>query len=465
MSFIQIFSLVLLVVAFGLAVWRHINVGLTTIPAAFILLLVSGTPVKTYVGHFPGSLVLLILGVTYLFGHAQRSGAIDRMTAVAVRATGRRDWALPWIMFSLAALISAIGALPAASLAIVVPIAIRTARRREISLMLMGVVTIMGALAGGFSPISVWGQLVGRLAEQADRPISQVGLFLIEFVLNLLLAVVAFVVFGGVRLARRRRDTDTSPDASPTPAAGDETPLDGPIGTVPGGGTGGRGPGLAVRSAAGDTATTTTVAAEAGRRDTTYQWASLVGTGVFVVTVLVFSLDVGLTAFLVALVLHLVFRPQDKEVLRDLPWGVVLVISGVLLYVGLLEDNGTFDAIAEHLGGISNLGLAILALAFVGSLFASFESSSVAVLGLVIPVAIQVVPPVGATSLLLILGAVSWAIVVASPSPYHLSGGLVLASSPEEDQGPLFRRLLAWALSAAVVVPLLGWLLPAFGPV
>lgn len=418
MSLLQIFSIVLLVAAFAIAIWRQINVGLVTIPAGFILTMAAGLPVETYFKNFPGSLVILIVGVTYLFGQVHRNGAIYRLIAVTERATGRRDWLLPWIMFAIAALLSGIGALPAAAVAIVIPIAIHAARLRHISLMLMGVVTITGALAGGFSPISVWGQLVGTLADKAGRPVSSIGLFLIEFGLNLVMAVVAFIIFGGTGLMRRK--------ATPEPRPSDEP----------------------------------SASSEQGGRLTPYQIGSLVGLVVFVGTVLVFSADVGLTAFAVALILQLAFRPAEKEIIRDLPWSVVLVISGVLLYVGLLEELGTFHAIANHLEGIGSLTLTILALAFVGSLFASFESSAVAVLGIVIPVALQVTHGVTETILLLILCAVSWAIVTLNSSPYHLSGGLVLASCPESARPRLFRQLLVWSLGAAVVVPLIGWTVP-----
>lgn len=420
MSPVQIFSLALLVLAFAIAMARHMNVGFTTIPAGFLLCLVAGVPVDAYFARFPGSLVVLILGVTFLFGHAQRSGAIDLLTGLAVGATGRRDWMLPWIMFALAAALSGIGALPAASLAIVVPIAIRAAQQRRINPVMMGLVTISGALAGGFSPISVWGQLVLTLAKEAGRPLSAPGLFLIEFALNLLVACVAFALFGGPALIRRPPGPDVARDPAPS---GTTTP-----------------------------------------RTTPYQITSLLGIAAFVATVLVFDVDVGLAAFSVALVLQVVHRPDEKETVRALPWSVVLVITGVLLYVGVLQQVGTLKAISHHLGGISSTGLAILALTYVGSLFASFESSSVAVLGLVVPVALHVTSGVEGTALLLIVCAVCWAIVVSSPSPYHLSGGLVLASSPEPEQPRMFRRLLAWSLSVAAVVPLIGWLLPTLGP-
>lgn len=417
MSLLQVFSLVLLAAAFALAIWRHINVGLVTIPAGLILTMVARLPVDTYFKHFPGSLVILIIGVTYLFGHVQRNGAIDRLIGLTERATGRRDWLLPWIMFAVAAVLSGIGALPAAGLAIVVPVAIRTAQLRDINLMLMGIVTISGGLAGGFSPISVWGQLVETLTAKAHRSVSPMGLFSIEFFLNLLVAVIVFVIFGGIGLMRRKITRESESSTGPA-------------------------------------------SSEHGGRFTPYQIWSLVGLVVFVGVVLVFPVDVGLTAFFVALILQFAFRPAEREIIRDLPWSVVLVITGVLLYVGLLDQLGTFSVIAHHLRGINNLPLTILALGFFGSLFASFESSAVAVLGIVIPVAIQVTQGTTATMLLLILCAVSWAIVTVNSSPYHLSGGLVLASSPESAQPRLFQRLLVWSLSAAVIVPLIGWVIP-----
>ncbi|MFI6346374.1 SLC13 family permease [Streptomyces sp. NPDC050560] len=484
MSLIQIFSLALLVLAFAVAIARHINVGLTTIPAGFLLCVVAGVPVDTYYAQFPGSLVLLILGVTLLFTHAHRSGAIDRLTDLAVGATGRRDWVLPWIMFLLAAVLSGIGALPAAALAIVVPIAMGTAHRRGINLTLMGLVTISGALAGGFSPLSVWGQLIVTLTDKAHRPISHLGMFVIEFLLQVVVALVAFLVFGGIALMRR------PPGAAPGEEreAGQELaqapgePETWPSGAAPGTSSG-SGKAVAVRPAAArrttapGTATAPQATAPAGTATSTaapaapapagvtpYQVTSLLGIAAFVAIVLVFDADVGLTAFSVALVLQVLHRPAEKEMLRGLPWSVVLVITGVLLYVGVLQQVGTLDAIEKHLGGIESLGLSILVLGFVGSLFASFESSSVAVLGLVIPVAIKITSGVSSTALLLILSAVSWAIVVSSPSPYHVSGGLVLASSPDAEQQGLFRRLLLWAVCVAATVPLFGWLLPTLGP-
>lgn len=132
MTALQLFSVGLLVLTFAVALWRRVNVGFAMLPAAFILAQVAHIPLKQLFGGFPASLVVLVLGVMYLFGHAVRSGVIDRLVVRAERGVGDRDWLLPWVSFLLAAVISAVGALPVASLAVVLPIAMQTARRARI---------------------------------------------------------------------------------------------------------------------------------------------------------------------------------------------------------------------------------------------------------------------------------------------------------------------------------------------
>jgi di/tricarboxylate transporter len=454
-SLIQIFSLFLLVVTFAVAIWRHMNIGMATIAASFILMLAAKVPAAKVYTSFPSSLVILMLGVTFLFGHAQRSGAIDRIINWAVRMTGRRDWALPWIMFLLAASLSAIGVLPAASLAITIPVAMRTAQLRGISPVLMGTVTISGGMGGGFSPLSVWSQLLTSTVEQAHRSISASALFGLEISLNLLVAIVAFIVFGGIRLFRA---ASSAPQAADMPkgcspedeARGANATAGNAFPRESGGGTA-----VAVR----DTAPAQTTQAADGKR--LYQIVSVLAIVVFVTSVLVFSsVDVGLLAFGLATVIQLIIRPDEKEVIRSLPWGVVLTVAGVLLYVGLLENIGTFASIADHLGGIGNQALTFLAISLAGALFATLEPSAVAVLGLFIALALRTAPGMHGTVLLLFVSQFSWAIVCVSTSPYHLSGGLVIATTPENQQQVLFRKLLVWTIALVLAVPTVGWIMP-----
>jgi di/tricarboxylate transporter len=423
-SALQLFSVGLLVVTFAVALWRRVNVGFAMLPAAFILALVAHIPLKKLFDGFPASLVVLVLGVMYLFGHAVRSGVIDRLVVRAEHGVGDRDWLLPWVSFLMAAVISAVGALPVASLAVVLPIAMQSARRARIDPMLMAVVTIMGALAGGFSPISVWGQLLRTIALKQHYDIPGYSLFALEFALNTALAIVAFFVYRGWALIRR---------------------------------------GKVASMGTSDPATPSIPALHSGARMSRYEIASLAAVVVFVVAVLGFKLDVGLTAFTLGVLLHLLFRPEEGRVISALPWPVVLIIAGVLTYINLLLALGTLEAITQHMQGIQTPVLSVIALAYFASIFASFESSQVAVLAVVVPVALKVelALPHTLPLLLLVLTIVAYSAVVTSTSPFHVSGALAIANTGDADEArTLFRRLLIWTIAVAVAVPIVSSILP-----
>ncbi|MEU9023120.1 SLC13 family permease [Actinomadura sp. NPDC048394] len=425
MSGPEVLSLVLLVAVFALALWRDVNVGLVAMPAAFLLGRVAGVPKEQILAGFPAGIVALIVGVMYMFGHAQRSGAIDRVVHGIVRISGGRDWILPWSLFAVGAVLSGIGTLPSATVAIVLPVAMRVARNRGIDPVLMAIVAAHGAGAGGFSPMSPWAAIIESLAAKAGVHYSPDLLFLGLAGFDVLSTAVFFFALGGLGLVRRGR---TSGDGGPSADAdADARPLE---------------------------------AVQGASRITPYEIGSLAGLGFFVLGVLVLDLNIVFAAFAVGLVLHLAFRPDGRRVVADIPWGVVMLTIGVLVYVGDLEATGTLKTISGHLGGIGAPVVAALAIAYVAALFATVESSTVAVLGVVVPLAAAVLPHQTSAQFTALLIAVCGTIGGVAISPLHLGGGLVLASVDDGDHARVFRWLLGWSVGAAIVLPALLMLLP-----
>ena len=203
MTTLQIYALVWLAFVFGLSLWQHINLGLIMIPASFLLALFTGLPLKELYAAFPAKLVLLVLGVMYLWNHVQESGFAGIIVKKAVALARGRVYLLPWIIHVLAALICAVGALPAAAFAITVPVALEIAKRERISPTMMGIILIQGSCVGGFTLFNPWGNLVAEQAAHAGIPIDPTWLFLSQGVVAIAVAVVAFFVFGGMELIRR----------------------------------------------------------------------------------------------------------------------------------------------------------------------------------------------------------------------------------------------------------------------
>jgi Dicarboxylate carrier protein MatC N-terminus len=123
---------------------------------------------------------------------------------LAVRAVRGRIGAIPWIMFGLAAVLTAVGAVSPGAVAIIAPIALGFAAQYQISPLLMGLMVIHGAQAGGFSPISIYGGITNGVVEEAGLPLNEVATFLASLFVNLAVAVLLFVVLGGRDLLRRR---------------------------------------------------------------------------------------------------------------------------------------------------------------------------------------------------------------------------------------------------------------------
>ena len=108
-------------------------------------------------------------------------------------------------MFGVAAVLTAVGAASPAAVAIVAPIALGFAAEYGISPLLMGLLVVHGAQAGGFSPISIYGVIVNGLVARADLPQGEITLFLGSLVFNLVFGVIVFLLFGGLGLLRRER--------------------------------------------------------------------------------------------------------------------------------------------------------------------------------------------------------------------------------------------------------------------
>ncbi|MFD0510092.1 SLC13 family permease [Streptomyces aureus] len=122
-------------------------------------------------------------------------------------------------------------------------------------------------------------------------------------------------------------------------------------------------------------------------------------------------------ALLIGLALQMVLRPDSRRVVSELPWSVVLLTSAIMVYVGVLERTGTLKAIAEHLGGIDNTLLAVLAVSYLAAVFATVESSTVAVLGVVVPLAAAVLPHADSARFTVLLIAVRATIGAVAISP------------------------------------------------
>ena len=201
----ELISIYALCAMFVVATLLPVNMGVLAFVGAFLVgTLVAGMSTKEIIAGFPGGLFLTLVGITYLFALAQNNGTIDWLVQLAVRAVRGRIAAIPWIMFGIAAVLTAVGAVSPGAVAIIAPIALGFAAQYGISPLLMGLLVIHGAQAGGFSPISIYGGITNGVVAKAGLPLSELSTFAASFAVNFGVAILLFFALGGRKLLGQR---------------------------------------------------------------------------------------------------------------------------------------------------------------------------------------------------------------------------------------------------------------------
>ncbi|MFD3836371.1 SLC13 family permease [Streptomyces sp. NPDC058642] len=458
----ELISILVLVVVFVIATTRSVNMGALAFAAAFAVgELVADLDADGIFAGFPGDLFVVLVGVTYLFAIARANGTTDWLVHAAIRLVRGRVALIPWVMFFLTGALTAIGAVSPAAVAIVAPIALSFAAQYGISPLLMGAMVVHGAQGGGFSPISIYGTIVNGIVEREKLPGNELFLFLASLTVNLIIAAVVFVLFGGRKLwAMGAVEENTGNTPAPAEGTTDTTPAPPPCA---GAGTGtGSSPGSATPTpAAAPTATgTTTMApppeAPAAVRLTPARTATLTALVALVVAVLAFDLDAGLTAITLAVVLSTLWPEDSRKAVGQIAWSTVLLICGVLTYVGVLDEMGTITWAGEDVGDIGVPLLAAVLLCYIGAIISAF-ASSVGIMGALIPLAVPFLAQgeIGAVGM---VAALAVSATVVDVSPFSTNGALVLAAAPDVDRERFFRQLMVYGGIVVAVVPAVVWL-------
>src|SRR5690606_7621297 len=198
-------SILALVALFVVGTLLPINMGALGFVAAWLVgTYALGLSEREIIDGISGDLVLTLVGVTYLFAIARNNGTVDLIVRGAVRTVGGRLGLVPWVMFAVTAVLTAVGAASPAACAIVGPIALGFAGRHRISPLMMGMFVVHGAQAGGFSPISIYGVITNSVMRDNGLPVDEGAIFLASFALNLAMAIALFLALGGRELLGRR---------------------------------------------------------------------------------------------------------------------------------------------------------------------------------------------------------------------------------------------------------------------
>jgi di/tricarboxylate transporter len=264
-----------------------------------------------------------------------------------------------------------------------------------------------GANAGAMSPFAPTGVIAaGIIREQApDIEGFEWQFFLDNMMANTVIAFGGYLLLGGWKLFARRDGTAAVVEASPA-----------------------------------------VVSDFAPRHKVTL---ALLGT--LLVGVVGFDMNVGMTAFALGSVLVLGGFAEEKEAIKRMPWGVIVMVCGVTVLTALLAATGGTELFTNLVAEISGPRSVTGIIALITGVISVYSSTSGVVLPAFLPIAVGLAGQVGGSAI-----AVASSIIVGGhmvdTSPLSTIGALALASAdPAEDRKALFNKGLAWGLSMAVV--------------
>lgn len=410
---VPLMSLIALLIAIVVSVTTSLNIGTLAIGLSLIVgNYIGGVKIADIIKGYPTSLFILLAGTTYLFAIAQTNGTLEKITKYAIKAVRGNVAMLPVVLFFLAFGLSAMGPGQITISALLAPPAMMLAGEVGISPLLMALVVGNGAQAGAMSPLAPPGiisaSLVGKLG------LTDVGmiLWLNMLITHVAVSVLAYFLFGGIKLLRTK---DTGQRES-------------------------------LRS----------IQVEPFTRS---QILTIIGVFVLILGAVFFKLDIGMGGFMIGALLSLFRCVDEGKAIKAMPWGTILMVTGVTVLVQLMSTVGGMDLFAALIAKMSTAGTVTLVAGFWSGLVSAYASTTGVILPAFLPMAKPLLQQVGGTDLMALLSSIIVCGFVTDLSPLSTTGAVFIANAPATaDKTKLFRNMLIWGLSMSVVGAVVCWL-------
>ena len=404
-----ILSLVFLFLAIFLGFWRKTNMGLVAFGLALVLGKIAGVAAKTIQAGFPTKLFVTLLGVMLLFSIAQENKTMEQMARRIISLAGKRTALIPVIVYVFSAVLAAVGPGTVPVMGLMAVFTCSLAAEMRISPVLLSATSVLGAAAGGLTPIAPTGILGLSLAE--EQGITGIAL---PYALNMVMAmtvyfVVIYIVLKGYQMKSQAEVSEMK-----------ITHLD------------------------------------------RAQAMTLAGIVLLVVLVVGMGYDVGLTSFTIAMVLLLAKAGDQKKAIAGIPWGTLLMIAGINTLMAMVIALEGIDLLADGLASLMTPATAPGIMGVTAGIMSFFSSTSGVVMPTLIPTVSGVAAQVGGVSALSLISAITNTASAAGMSPISTGGSMGLAAYSQiaqptpEEQSRLFVQLFLVSIGGVIVIALFG---------
>jgi di/tricarboxylate transporter len=396
-------SLGALVLAMIISCFSQLNVGVLGLALAWILgVYLGGMKLAEVMNGFPTQTFLMLVGVTLLFTQAQLNGTLERVAHASVRICRGNTGLVPVMFFGLAALIATLGPGNVATAAMLAPMAMGVGTRASIPPFLMAIMVGNGAQSGALSPWAPTGVIVTPLMEKIGLGGHEWQTYAMNLAGHAIVAFAGYALFGGLRLFKDRFQ--------------------------------------------GDSAET-----KAENRFSAVHWLTIATIVSVLLAVQFLEANIGMAAFTAAAVLAAIRVADHEQAIRRMPWGPILMLSGVSVLVALLDKTGGLELFTDLLARLASPGSLTGVIAFVTGLISVYSSTSAVVLPAFLPTVPGLVARLGGDPFS-VASSMNVGAHLVDMSPLSTTGAMCLAGISDPAQvRPTYNKLLAWGLSMTIV--------------
>ena len=410
---VPLMSLFALFIAIVISCTTSLNIGTLAIGLSLIVgYYFGGVKLADIVKGYPTSLFIMLAGVTYLFAIAQTNGTLEKISKYAIKAVRGNVALLPIVLFFLAFALSSMGPGQITISALLAAPAMLLAEEVGISPLLMALVVGNGAQAGAMSPIAPPGIISASiLAKMGITGVSMV-LWMNMLITHVAVSVLAYFLFGGLKLLRLK-----------------------------------------------DTGQRETLRNLQVEPFTMGQIYTIIGVVILILGAVFFKVDIGMGAFMIGAVLSLIKAVDEGKAIKAMPWGTILMVTGVTVLVQLMSQVGGMDLFASIMAKVSTAYTVTMVAGFVSGLVSAYASTTGVILPAFLPLAPNLLAKVGGTDLMALISSIVVCGFVVDLSPLSTTGAVFIANAgPKADKNKLFRNMLIWGLSMSVVGAIVSWL-------
>ncbi|WP_338448587.1 SLC13 family permease [Niallia oryzisoli] len=420
---IAIIAILVLFIIFILGTILPINIGVLGFAAAFIVgILIYGLSLDEISSVLPVKLFIFIVGMTYLFAIIQKSGAVDLIAAIGLRLVNGKLGFIPWLLFALSLVLTSVGTFGIAVVSLLAPIAFKIAFKTKTNQLMISIMMMMGMQAGAFSPLNIFGVIVNGGMQTRGFEHSPALLLLNCIIYFGIVSFITFLLFGGVRLFKRRESTSMAYVAASKEMIDEEVWI------------------------------------KQGKiRLDLYKGFCLASIPVIGFLSIGFNMNLGIAAILVGLVLSFISPDKNVGILNVIPWEVILLVTGIFTYFRVMEKIGVMDYVTDFIADMGNPDLAALAVLYVSGFVSAFASTT-AYLTSIIPMAETIFMNSHLSSIDLI-SAISVSSSIVDLSPLSSAGAILLANVQGIKERVFFRQLMMTTGIFIAFGPGLAWLL------